>query len=79
MPNKPFNASLQFFWADNLFIGILKNSNLGECYVKSKEDRRGKEEKILLLREEGEKSQRSQEVSATHSETLGCTFYHEQD
>jgi hypothetical protein len=72
MPNKSFNSS----FLDNLFIGILKNSNFGECYVKGKEGRSRKEEKVLLLQKEREKSQRSQEVSATYSETLECTFYH---
>ncbi len=57
MPNKPFNLSL----LNNLFINTQSN-DLGDYHVKSEESRSRKEEKVLLLWEEGEKSQRSQEA-----------------
>src|SRR4030043_176641 len=52
------------------FINGFKDSNSWDYYVKGKEGRRRKEEKNLL-REEREKSQRSQEVSADLLKNFG--------
>ena len=74
MPNKLFNSSLRVLGLENLLCYSRDNS-AGVVYVKSQESRSGEEEKDLL-REEREKSQRSQEISASCLETSEYTAYH---